>query len=72
MDWSAVLLGPRLFTILLAYDDDDIPLFVSSVNISVCLDHLFQGIAPVNDRFDLPRLDQLFDENYIFYALFRA
>ena len=52
------------------YRDDNIPFFVSCIDIAVRLDHVFKWIAPVDDRLDLPRLDQLFDEDQVFQGLF--
>ena len=48
---------------ILFQGDDDIPLFVSRVDIAVRFDHSFQGIAAVDDHMDPARLDQLFDED---------
>ena len=62
----------RLFAVLLPYGDDDIAFFVSRVDVSVRLDHTLQWIAPVDDRFDLSRLDQLSDENQIFHVFLRV
>jgi hypothetical protein len=45
---------------------DYISLFVSFIDISVTLCNLFQGIMTINDRFYLPRLNKLFEENLIF------
>ena len=41
--------------------NDDISFFMSFFNVPMSLGSLFQWIRPVNDRFDLPRLNQLFD-----------
>src|SRR5215471_642108 len=46
----------------LLHSDDDISLFVPLVNIPVGLDDLLQGIASINDRFDLARFNQFFQE----------
>jgi hypothetical protein len=46
---------------------DDILFLVPFVDIPVGLDNLFQRIAPVYDRFYLPCLDKLFEENKVFY-----
>ncbi len=43
--------------------DDYIPLLLSRFDIPVSLGCLLQRIASIDDRFDLPRLDQLFEEN---------
>ena len=51
---------------LMGNGDDHASLFVPLVDIAVGIDHLLQGIRPVDDRFQLPRLDKLFDENQIF------
>ena len=42
---------------------DDIPLFVSFVDIPVCLGDLFKRIAFINDRFYLSRFNKLSEEN---------
>ena len=46
----------------MGHRDDDIALFVSGVDVAVSLGDLFQRIASINDRVDLPRLNQLFEE----------
>lgn len=46
--------------------DNDISLFVSCIDIPVGLNNLFQRIAFINNRFDLPRLDEFFEEDQIF------
>ena len=51
------------------HSDDDISLFVSCFDIPVRLGHLFQRIASIDDRFYLPRLDQLCEEDKIFDLL---
>jgi len=45
------------------YCDDYAALFVSLVDVPVRVNHLFQGIGPINDRFYLIRLNKLFEEN---------
>ncbi len=49
---------------------DYISLFMLCVDIPVGLDHLFQRIASIYDRFDCSRLNKLFEvfeeEDYIF------
>ena len=42
---------------------DYIPLFVPFFDIPVSLDNFLYGIASIYDRFYLPRLDQLFEED---------
>src|SRR5512136_2904198 len=44
-----------------SHRDDDISLLVSCFDISVSLGHLFKRIAPINNRFCLPCLNQLFE-----------
>ena len=51
---------------MMFHSDDDISLFVPFFDIPVRLGHLFQRIASINDRFYLPRLNQLFEEEQIF------
>ena len=48
---------------VMAYGNDDISLFVSCLDILVNLDHLLQRIASINNRFDLPCLNQSVQEN---------
>jgi hypothetical protein len=48
--------------VVMPHSDDHIPLFVSLFDIPVSLGHLFQRIAPINDRFYLSCLNQLFEE----------
>jgi hypothetical protein len=48
------------------HNDDDIALFVSFFDIPVSLSHLFQRIASIDDRFYLPCLNQLCEEDEIF------
>src|SRR5215469_9004314 len=45
----------------LLHRNDDIPLFVPLVHIPVGLDDLLQGIASINDWFDLARFHQFFE-----------
>jgi len=44
------------------HSDDDVSLFVSLFDIPVCRDNLVQRIAPINDRFELSSLNELFEE----------
>jgi len=53
----------------MGHRDDDIALFVSGVDVPVSLDHVFQGIASIDDRVDLPRLNQLCEESQILRLL---
>jgi len=41
---------------------DNIALFVSRVDVAVSLGNVFQWIASIDNRVDLPRLNQLFEE----------
>jgi hypothetical protein len=45
------------------HSDDYISLFAPFLDIPVSLGNLFQGIASIYDRFYLPRLNKLFEEN---------
>jgi len=49
--------------VIMFHSYDYIPLFVPFFDISVSLDNLFQRIASIYDRFYLPRLNKLFEEN---------
>ena len=51
--------------LVLLHRNDDISLFVPLVNIPVSLDDLLQGIASINDRFDLARFNEFFQEDEI-------
>jgi len=51
--------------IALLYCDDNISLFVSLVNIPVSFDDLLQGIASINDRFELARFNEFFQGDEI-------
>jgi hypothetical protein len=51
-----------LFNPLLCHSNDYVSLFVTTFNILVCLNDLFQGIASINDRFQLSSLSQLCQE----------
>ena len=42
--------------------DDDIALFVSGVDVAVSLGNVFQWIASIDDRVNLPRLNQLCED----------
>jgi hypothetical protein len=48
-----------------SHGDDDIALFVTLFNIAVGFDDLLQWTTPVDHRFQLSRLDQLFEEEQI-------
>lgn len=50
----------------LCHSDDDFALFASDVNVPVSFDNVFQGIASIDDQVDLPRLNQLCEDQYIF------
>jgi hypothetical protein len=50
---------------VLRHRDDDIALFVATFNIPVSLDDLLQWIASVNDRLELPCLNEFFEANQI-------
>jgi len=49
--------------VIMSHSYDYISLFVPFFDIPVSLGSLFQRIASINDRFYLPRLNQLFEEN---------
>src|SRR5689334_2650993 len=51
--------------VMLLHCNDDISLFVPLVNIPVSLDDLLQGIASINDRFDLARFNEFFEVHEI-------
>jgi hypothetical protein len=57
--------GALLGFVIKFHSYDYISLFVSFIDISVSLGHLFQGITSINDQFYLPRLNKLFEENLI-------
>ena len=46
--------------------NDHISLFMPLLDIAVRLDDLLQRIDPVNDRFELARLDQFFEQEQVF------
>ena len=48
------------------HHNDDISLFMPLIDIPVRFRNLFQGIAPINDRFYRSCLNQLFDKDEIF------
>ena len=50
----------------LPVDVTNISLFVPLLDIAVRLDDLLQRIDPVDDRFDLARLDQFFEQEQVF------
>jgi hypothetical protein len=41
---------------------DDIALFAPLIDIPVGVGHLFQRIAPIDERFELARFNQIFEE----------
>jgi hypothetical protein len=45
--------------------DDQISRFVSVFHIAMGFDQLLQPVASVDDRSDLPRLDQVYEEGKI-------
>ena len=55
-----------LGVVVLHHRDDDIALFVSCFDIAVSLGNLFQWIASINDRSDLSRFNEFFEEHEIF------
>ena len=55
--WRSALLASAI----MSDRNNDIPLFVSFVDIPMSLGHLFQPIASINDRFYLSRFSQLLD-----------
>jgi hypothetical protein len=63
LSWFMLSDTVALSAYILCHGDDDISLFVSFFDIPVGLGDLFQWIASVYDRFDLARLNQLFEEN---------
>jgi len=54
------------------HSDDHIPLLVSCFYISVSLGHLFQRIAPIDDRYDLPGFDELVQKNQVLILRYRT
>jgi hypothetical protein len=52
--------------VAMLHRDDYISLFVTCFDITVRLDDLFQRIASINDRFYLPRLNELCKKDKIF------
>jgi hypothetical protein len=52
----------HLVCVGMGHRDDDIALFVSCVDVAVSLGNVFQRIASIDDRLDLPRLNQLFED----------
>jgi len=62
-DGIAVGCSALLGFVVMFHSYDDISLLVPFVDIPVGLDNLFQRIAPVDDRFYLPCLDKLFEED---------
>ena len=52
--------------------DDDIPPFVPVFHIAMSLSHLFQGIASIDDRMELSRLNQLSEKEEMGFPLFEA
>jgi hypothetical protein len=59
--WIAKMLASDFAVMPHSYDN--IALFVSFLDIPVSLDNFLQGIASVNDRLQLSRLNYLFDED---------
>jgi hypothetical protein len=55
--------------VVLRHSDDDVALLVSLVDIPMRLGDLFQRIAPIDDRFYLSRLNELFEEDETFGLL---
>ena len=53
-------------SVVLVHRDDDIPLFVSCVDIPVRLGNLFQRIASINNRLKMSRFHQLFEKQQPF------
>ena len=49
----------------LRHRDDDIASFLTTFDVPVGLDDLLQRVAAIDDRFQLPRLDELFEINQI-------
>lgn len=60
-DTKHTILGAILVGRLLQRDND-MAFFVPLLNIAVRLDDLIERIDPVNDRFELARLDQFFEQ----------
>ena len=56
------LLCSSIFVVLF-HSDDDIPLFVSFVDIPVSFDNVCQRITSINDRFYLSRFNEFFEVN---------
>ena len=48
------------------HGDDHISFFVPFVHVAVRLGNLLQWIDPVDDRSDLPRFNEFFEEDEIF------
>ena len=46
-----------------SHRDYYVPFFMSGIDVAVRLDHLFKWIAAIDERFDLPCFDPLFDEH---------
>ena len=46
----------------MVHSDDDISLFAPLIDIPVRLGNPFQRIAPIDDRFELARFNQVFEE----------
>lgn len=57
---------------LLVHNDDDIPLFVPCFHIAMSFGNAFQWIASIYDRLELSRLNELSEEDEIFFSLFEA
>src|SRR5437867_1947242 len=52
-------------TLFMSHNDDDIPLFVSSLDIAMGLGDLLKRIALIDDRSKSSRLHELFEENHV-------
>ena len=51
---------------MVSHSDHDAALFLPGFDIAVRFRNLFQWIAPIDDRFEVPRLDQVFKEDQKF------
>jgi hypothetical protein len=58
--------------VVMFHSDDYISLFVPFVDIPVSVSSLFQGIASINDRFYLSRLNRTFREDVLDAFLFNS
>src|SRR3989454_3383167 len=57
--------GGRRETLFMSYNDDDIPLFVSSFYIAMGVGDLREGIGLIEDRSKSSRLHELLEENHV-------